>query len=687
MHHRIIAAVTVAAAALTIVGPGTVAASSGHGGTVYIETNAASGNAVAAYQRHADGTLTWSADYATGGKGTGVGLASQGSIALSPDGRTLFAVNAGSNDVSAFAVDRDGSLDLVSRASAGGTDPISVAAHGDLVYVLDAGGNGNIAGLFDFGGQLFAVSGWTQPLSGAGTSPEQVAFSPDGRVLVVTEKGANEIVTYRVGWFGRAGAPDAQASAGAAPYGFAFDGRGRMFVSEAATSALSSYTVGRSGHLTAVSASVVNGQLAACWVALTPDGREAYTIDAHSSTISSYAIHRDGGLTLDQGLAVSTGAGTGPLDASVSPDGRDLYVLLSATQQISCFRHRFAWHPHGDRDRLGSLRRPQRPCGSLTPHHSRARHRVGPGKSALSSEPARWRPERARSPITIRTMAPDRDRPILIVDDDAKIVRLVRTYLERERYRVIEAFDGAAALAAIQAHDPALVVLDLMMPEIDGLAVIRAVRARAVTPIIVLSARGMTDDRIEGLSLGADDYVPKALLASGARPARPKGAGAGGGGRPTGRDIAPRAWCAGGRSGSPPGDGRWAAGDAYRHRAAPPRRAPRRGRARAQPRPASRRGLRPGCGRGPRSHDRRPHRSAPGQAGGPGGCAPIHRDGSRRSATGSPHSRKTPPPSHPRATSAPWLGACGEIGPAGLAASGSASPPRPSARPSSGWGS
>ena len=102
-----------------------------------------------------------------------------------------------------------------------------------------------------------------------------------------------------------------------------------------------------------------------------------------------------------------------------------------------------------------------------------------------------------------------RDRPILVVDDDAKIVRLVRMYLEREPYRVVEAADGPAALAAIAEHDPALVVLDLMIPEVDGLAVIRAIRDRADTPIIVLSARGTTRDRIEGLRLGADDYVAK----------------------------------------------------------------------------------------------------------------------------------------------------------------------------------
>jgi DNA-binding response OmpR family regulator len=104
------------------------------------------------------------------------------------------------------------------------------------------------------------------------------------------------------------------------------------------------------------------------------------------------------------------------------------------------------------------------------------------------------------------------DRPILVVDDDAKIVRLVRTYLERDGYRVVTAADGPAALDAIERHRPALVVLDLMLPELDGRAVIRAVRRddeAAATPILVLSARGTTIDRIAGLEDGADDYLPK----------------------------------------------------------------------------------------------------------------------------------------------------------------------------------
>ena len=102
-------------------------------------------------------------------------------------------------------------------------------------------------------------------------------------------------------------------------------------------------------------------------------------------------------------------------------------------------------------------------------------------------------------------------RPILVVDDDAKIVRLVRTYLERDGYRVVTAADGPSALAAIEDHEPALVVLDLMLPELDGRAVIRAVRAEpdGDVPILVLSARGSTVDRIAGLEDGADDYLPK----------------------------------------------------------------------------------------------------------------------------------------------------------------------------------
>ncbi len=114
--------------------------------------------------------------------------------------------------------------------------------------------------------------------------------------------------------------------------------------------------------------------------------------------------------------------------------------------------------------------------------------------------------------LSMRAPGPLPARPILVVDDDAKIVRLVRTYLERDGFAVVTASDGQAALDAIARHDPALVVLDLMLPELDGRAVIRAVRGDArheAIPILILSARGSTLDRITGLEDGADDYLPK----------------------------------------------------------------------------------------------------------------------------------------------------------------------------------
>jgi DNA-binding response OmpR family regulator len=109
----------------------------------------------------------------------------------------------------------------------------------------------------------------------------------------------------------------------------------------------------------------------------------------------------------------------------------------------------------------------------------------------------------------IPSVPPRAEAPILVVDDDPKIVALVRTYLERERYPVITAGDGRAALRAIEEHAPRLVVLDLMLPEIDGMTVIRRARAAGDVPILVLSARSAVGDRVLGLSEGADDYLPK----------------------------------------------------------------------------------------------------------------------------------------------------------------------------------
>src|SRR5205809_1350328 len=101
------------------------------------------------------------------------------------------------------------------------------------------------------------------------------------------------------------------------------------------------------------------------------------------------------------------------------------------------------------------------------------------------------------------------DAPILVVDDDPKILQLVRMYLEREGFPVVTATDGIAAVAAIRERAPRLMVLDVMLPTLDGFAVLRAARTDSDLPVLMLSARGSTADRVSGLASGADDYLRK----------------------------------------------------------------------------------------------------------------------------------------------------------------------------------
>ncbi len=98
---------------------------------------------------------------------------------------------------------------------------------------------------------------------------------------------------------------------------------------------------------------------------------------------------------------------------------------------------------------------------------------------------------------------------VLVVDDDVKTVELVRLYLNRDGYRVLTAYDGLEALRLARENHPDLIVLDIMLPGLDGLEVCRTLRAESDVPIIMLTARTTDQDRLTGLELGADDYVTK----------------------------------------------------------------------------------------------------------------------------------------------------------------------------------
>lgn len=344
LHRRAMLHLLMASAVLlaSVIWSSTVAAA-GSVGAAYILSNAPSGNEVLVWNRAADGTLTRAGSYPTGGTGTGGGLGSQGAIILSENGRWLFAVDAGSNQVASFRVNRDG-LSLSGHTDSGGIMPTSLTVSGDLLYVLNAGGTGNITG-FRIGtdGALSMIPGSTRALSGSATAPAQVSFSPDGDLLVVTERATNQIVTYTVGADGRTMDQKVFPSSGVTPFGFAFGKRGSLLVSEAngapGASAASSYNIGQDGDLRLVSGSVSTNQGAACWLVITRNGRYAYTSNAGSGSITGFRVGRSGELTLldADGRTGVTGDGTGPTDLGLSHNSQFLYVRNGRSGTIGAF--------------------------------------------------------------------------------------------------------------------------------------------------------------------------------------------------------------------------------------------------------------------------------------------------------------------------------------------------------------
>jgi len=328
---------------LPAIGAGILHAQQEVPGAVYAMTNRAAGNSVVAYRRAANGVLSWAQEVSTQGLGSGGGLGSQGALVLSDDGGLLLAVNAGSNEISALAATNRG-LQFVSKASSGGIRPVSVTVHKGLVYVVNAGGTPNITGftVSPFG-QITSIAGSTVALAGGpGAGPAQVEFSPDGSVLLVTEKTTGLIDIFSIGDDGHATGPTTQVSNNPTPFGFEFAPHGLVVVSEAVggapgASTLSSYQTTEQVMLDTISKSVPDTQTAACWVAITNSGRFAFTSNTGSGSISSYTLASDGELSLSAAIAGSTGAGSGPTDMALSRNSQFLYVLAPGTGNVAGF--------------------------------------------------------------------------------------------------------------------------------------------------------------------------------------------------------------------------------------------------------------------------------------------------------------------------------------------------------------
>ncbi len=303
-------------------------------GAVYTMTNWASGNAVVEIGRAADGTLGGVQFFATGGAGTEVPLDSQSSLAISSDGRFLLAVNAGSHTVSVLAILPDGALRTASIAQSRGFTPVSVAVHGDVVFVLNAGPPANLAGFrLESGGSLTPIPGATQILAGA--SPVQIGFDPSGTELVVTDKGSNliEVFTFVNN---RLAGKTVHPAAAAGPSGFGFAPGGRLIVAQAGLGApdsgsVSSYQLGSNARLGLLSRNVPTSQTGTGWVAVTPGGRFAFASNAGSSSITCLAIADDGTLQVNAAAAGLTLPGSSPADLALTPDGGLLYGVASGS--------------------------------------------------------------------------------------------------------------------------------------------------------------------------------------------------------------------------------------------------------------------------------------------------------------------------------------------------------------------
>src|SRR5690242_2238466 len=200
---------------------------------VFVMTNNADNNEVIAYTREPNGTLRSARRFETGGRGSGGTvdpLGSQGSLTLSSDGSYLFAANAGSGSVSVFRV-FGSHLFLTDRTPSGGSEPNAVAQHGNLVYVLNTAGSSSVVGFRLQGGSLTRIADSLRFLSANFVNPASLAFSGDGRHLVVTERATNSIDVFSVQADGRLSPITVNHAVGTGTFAAVFAPNGAILVS------------------------------------------------------------------------------------------------------------------------------------------------------------------------------------------------------------------------------------------------------------------------------------------------------------------------------------------------------------------------------------------------------------------------------------------------------------------------
>jgi Lactonase, 7-bladed beta-propeller len=317
----------------------------GQGSAVFVQTDNTAGNTIVAYTRTGDGGLQQVGTYPTGGNGgvlTGSvvdHLSSEGSLTYDRRAGLLYAVNAGSNTITVFRVCGD-RLIRSQVISSGGQFPVSIAAHGNQVFVLNAWGGASVSGFLQFGGYLIAVPSWTRDL-GLGTNPStlftgtpgEIGFTPDGSQLVVTTKNAaNTVDVFRDGPFGPSAEPTVTSLPGTIPFGFTFDQYGHLTLVETGAGAVATFAIASDGTLSQLG-SAATGQVATCWITAAPQST-LYASNAGSGTESTLSTEPDGAVTLQD--TTPTDAGT--VDAAASSDGQYLYVQAGGPGNVDAYR-------------------------------------------------------------------------------------------------------------------------------------------------------------------------------------------------------------------------------------------------------------------------------------------------------------------------------------------------------------
>ena len=317
---------------------------------VFVQTNELSGNRIVVYDRTDDGLLTPAGAYATGGNGGAAApgtesdrLASQGSLVYDGGHSLIFAVNAGSNSLSVFRV-HGNRLALQDVLPSGGDFPASVAVHENLVYVLNAGGNGIVQGFRIHGHRVRPIDDSARSLGLANTdppnflmSPGQVGFTPDGRKLIATTKASRSTIdVFRVRRDGRLSETAVvNPSATPVPFAFTFDRRNRLVMGEAGQSSVTTYTIRRDGSL-ADPQSQTDNQVALCWII---EARGFfYVSNTGSDTLSGYRIDEDGTPSLIGATGVVATTEPGPIDLATADGGRFLYAQTGSTGTLDEFR-------------------------------------------------------------------------------------------------------------------------------------------------------------------------------------------------------------------------------------------------------------------------------------------------------------------------------------------------------------